>query len=475
MPALLAVLVLLWASAIAAPAAAAYDVTGAPSASPETATAPSPEPVVVDAPATPQQPASVQAEPEPVGPPAAEPEPPAAETPTVEPEPPPGQPPPPQGSGEPTAVGMAHNSATVVQVVVQVQRGCQRNCRGTSQRQEAVQRSEVVQDAQSVGQDGAVAVNESRTIQFVWQQQLGCVAFCYDTSQVQSASQTALTTQSAEAVGEALALALNDSETRQLVWQLQEGCVVECHGASSLQLVNQEQRTDQTAGASAASGNPDEFLVWLNALATNIGATLQTIFQFEDADCLEDCIDGVQIQLAVQNAATTQTATVEEPDLPTPPAAEPAQSAAAPETVAWDEPAAEPPVLAAASPLHRDAGRAERAQSRPLTARPGHGASPPPSANWGARRSMAAGGVPAASVDRTTGGRPAAGPSHPATRANAPIDPGHGLGALGLDTLDEETAENAANVAIPALLAVFLLALGGALLTVRTLNGARGV
>jgi hypothetical protein len=201
MPALLAVLALImWASAIAAPGAEAYDVTSAPSATTETATAPSPEAVVVDAPpATPEQPAPVPAEPEPVGPPAAEP--PAAEPPPVEPEPPspeaeapPAQPPPPQGSGEPIEVGVAHNTATVVQVVVQVQRGCQRNCRGTSQRQEAVQRSEVVQEARSFGQDGAVAVNESRTVQFVWQQQLGCVAFCYDTSQVQSASQTALTT-----------------------------------------------------------------------------------------------------------------------------------------------------------------------------------------------------------------------------------------------------------------------------------------
>jgi hypothetical protein len=88
---------------------------------------------------------------------------------------------------------------------------------------------------------------------------------------------------------------------------------------------------------------------------------------------------------------------------------------------------------------------------------------------------MAAGGVPAAPVDRTTVRRPAAGPSDAAATANAPIEPGHELGVLGLAELNEETAENAASVAIPALLALLLLALGGALLTVRTLNGARGL
>ena len=274
-------------------------------------------------------PAEPEPEPPPVDPPAPTEPPPPAEPPAAEPEPPPlpEAQPPASTAPEPTAppdpveavepeadepTALAHNQSRVVQAIVQVQRGCQSYCYGTTLTQEAAQRSETEQTAHAHGVgagSGAAAINDSSTVQFVWQVQLGCVAFCFDTSQTQTAAQSAQTTQSATALSEALAVALNAAESLQLVFQYQQGCEEECHDASSSQSVVQNQGTRQSATAEGGDG----VLGWLVALAENLGVTLQTIFQFQDSECLEFCFGGTQSQQALQEAVSAQQAVAGRP------------------------------------------------------------------------------------------------------------------------------------------------------------------
>ncbi len=207
---------------------------------------------------------------------------------------------------------VAHNQSRVIQAIFQFQRGCQSYCYGTTLTQEAAQRSETEQTAHADGVgagSGAAAINDSSTVQFVWQVQLGCVAFCFDTSQTQTAAQSAQAAQSATALSEALALALNAAEALQLVFQYQQGCEEECHGASSSQSVVQNQGTRQSATAEGGDG----VLGWLVALAENLGVTLQTIFQFQDSECLEFCFGGTQSQQALQEAVSAQQAVAGRP------------------------------------------------------------------------------------------------------------------------------------------------------------------
>jgi hypothetical protein len=239
------------------------------------------------------------------------------------------------------SVATAYNVSTIFQVIWQIQEGCQSHCYGTSQAQDATQRSETTQDATAQGKDASNAVNRSVTVQFVWQQQLGCVAFCYDTSHTQSASQSAQTTQIATAIGDAVARALNLAETLQFVWQSQRVCESECHGVSASQSVSQEASTSQSATASGGSGgevaSPESFFAWLTAFAQNIGATIQTVVQHQKAGCLEHCVGGTQLQQAVQEATTDQTATAgpkpAQPATPPPASPEPpAETSTPPET-----------------------------------------------------------------------------------------------------------------------------------------------
>jgi hypothetical protein len=293
-------------------------------------------------------------------------------------------------------------------------------------------------------------VNESRTFQFIWQMQFGCVAFCYDTTQTQFASQASQTTQTAEAIGAAFALALNMSETMQLVWQFQEGCREECHGALATQTVDQAQGTNQIA-SSTGSGGPDGVLGWLATLAANIGATLQTIFQYQDADCLENCMGGSQLQRALQNAATTQEATVGDPPAPppTPPAATTPPSGA---------PSAETPVAApeaaSAAQLSYVEGRVRN--SRDTTG--GQAALTEGSSSFSsaAPKRTASGSGAGAGADAPQGGlategasstslssgssSPAAAASKPAKRANAPIEPVSPLDDLGIKLTENESS-----------------------------------
>ena len=290
----------------------------------------------------------------------------------------------PEGPVEDT-VAVARNRNTVFQVVWQVQRGCRNNCHGTTQSQSAGQWSSTTQTATGIARGrepasseaspaAAAAFNESVTVQFVWQLQIGCVAFCWETSQTQSASQWAQTIQTAVAEGDLEAWAQNLSETLQYVWQIQEGCRHECHGASQSQTAGQAQSTRQSSTAEAGNDAPVTTLVfgpngvvvlpgWLMALAENHGATIQTLYQYQEAVCLEYCTGDVQLQEAIQEALTSQEAIAiavmgpEDPEEPSGSQPPPPQ----PPATAPDAPASEQPVD---QPRQRAAGRFDHAGRR---------------------------------------------------------------------------------------------------------------
>jgi outer membrane biosynthesis protein TonB len=228
----------------------------------------------------------------------------------------------PSQPSQPSSGVGAQNQSTVIQAIVQVQVGCHTYCHGTSQHQSATQGSNTTQDATAVApQDGsssATATNQSTTIQYVWQTQVGCVAFCWDTDMSQSATQDAATTQTATAVSDSVAQATNVGETLQHVWQVQQGCQVECHGVTASQTVSQHSTTSQSATATAP-GEGGSLPDWLVAFAESIGATIQTIYQYEEASCLDHCGEEALAQEATQLAETHQTSTAGDVPKPTPP------------------------------------------------------------------------------------------------------------------------------------------------------------
>jgi outer membrane biosynthesis protein TonB len=307
----------------------------------------------------------------------------------------------------------ARNESIVFQIVHQVQEGCRTHCYGTTQEQDSVQRSETTQTATAEGTDAGTAENRSTTFQFVWQEQLGCVEFCFGTVQMQSASQWALTQQTATALGQAIANALNLSETLQRAWQYQESCRVECHGAVVSQELDQEAATTQESSAqTTGSDGPGGFLGWLTTLAANLGATIQTIFQHQQADCLAYCYGGAMTQEAAQEAAVDQSAlaqrAAEAPPGETPPPPDPGSSSAPPDPA----PAPPQPVAAAGSdPAIRPsapAGReSERRATERLTREPRTSTQPGALAPE-SRPPSGPSHVPAAADDRHAGGTPAA-------------------------------------------------------------------
>jgi hypothetical protein len=160
------------------------------------------------------------------------------------------------------------------------------------------------------------------------------------------------------------ALAENLAETLQYVWQVQEGCEVECYGVNESQSLSQGQTTNQSATAtgpqyptSAGSrfDTPESFFSWVTAFAHNVGATVQRIFQYQEAGCLEHCGEEALLQAASQGARTEQIATVgdvpepvsEPPSGPEPPPAEPDPLAAG-ESSQGSAPS-EPPTVATAA------------------------------------------------------------------------------------------------------------------------------
>ena len=335
-------------------------------ASPATAEAPA-APAASTAPAE-QETEPVAEEPAPAAPPAetevpatdegsepSQPEAPAEQPPVTtseptEPEPNEAEPTEPAPVVPPSASATAQNTSQTWQAIFQVQQGCQSHCQGTSQSQTAGQTAETIQNANAIGggtgsPSNATALNQSTTGQFIWQVQLGCVAFCYGTSQSQTASQWASTTQNATALSDGNAQAHNVGSTMQQVWQLQFGCQVECYGNSQTQSSTQGQSTNQSATATSETWAPayptdaqSLLPAWLIALAENLGITIQTSWQYQEASCLEYCVGDSQAQAASQDALTSQEARAvagippEEPKPPvaeTPPAAKPAPTVAA--------------------------------------------------------------------------------------------------------------------------------------------------
>jgi hypothetical protein len=280
----------------------------------------------------------------------------------------------PWADGVEEIVALAQNGSLVFQVIWQAQHGCNNHCTGTSQSQSATQNASTTQDASAVANGGtplegessggasvpssAEASNRSVTVQFVWQTQIGCVAFCVETSQSQTATQWSQTIQSANAEGATGALAENLSETRQLVWQLQRGCEVECYGTSQVQVINQGQETTQSATATTDGVTlvpvlgPDGAVVlpgWLVALAENLGVTIQTIYQLQEAVCAEYCEGDSQVQDAIQRADISQQADAYAGDPPAP-AEEPPSEEPPPQQPRTTQPPAQQPAPIAQSP-----------------------------------------------------------------------------------------------------------------------------
>ena len=103
-------------------------------------------------------------------------------------------------------------------------------------------------------------------------------------------------------------LAENFSQTTQFV-RRERGCREECYGTTQSQSLDQAQTTTQLASAEGgAAPEPTVLAGWLVALADNVGATIQTIFQYQRAECLEHCSDEAQVQRAGQQAEMAQTA-----------------------------------------------------------------------------------------------------------------------------------------------------------------------
>lgn len=272
----------------------------------------------------------------------------------------PAQPAPPAGGNH----SSAHNDSRVIQAVWQVQQGCRSHCHGTSQTQRSEQVSNTTQRATAIsgesdgGGSSAQARNESSTIQFVWQMQIGCVAFCFHTSQSQEASQQSYTTQEADAQSALAAWAENLAETLQYVFQIQQGCEHECHGVSQHQSSTQGQTTNQSATADALGVGVGLLMVpdWLIAYAHNIGATIQLIYQYQEALCQEHCTGDAQLQEAIQRAVTDQNAVAlaapPEPPEPLPgepPVGEPPPGATGPSVTPEAEPPGTPSVAATSS------------------------------------------------------------------------------------------------------------------------------
>jgi len=414
----------------------AADVSQTPTTPPPVETPPV-DPPPVDPPLAEPPPADpAPAEPPPAEPPPVDPSPPVQQPPPADPppaeqapvqaapaDPPPTQPEPtqpepaqpaPEQGGNHSA---AHNESRVIQAVWQVQQGCRTHCHGTSQTQRSVQVSETTQRATAIsgesdgGGSSAQARNESSTIQFVWQMQIGCVAFCFHTSQSQEASQQSYTTQEADAQSALTAWAENLAETVQYVFQTQQGCEHECHGTSQHQSSTQGQTTSQSATANALGDGGGFFLVpdWLIAYAHNVGATIQLIYQYQEALCLEHCMGDAQLQEAIQRAVTDQIAVAlaapPEPAEP-PPGEEPSggEPGPAPTGPSVAPEAAPPaaPAFAAPSSVRQGfvLGRKRRrtAQRQELVLRAG-----PPSTGGG----QAAPNAPAAVVPRGSAGSPA--------------------------------------------------------------------
>jgi hypothetical protein len=326
-------------------------------------------------------------------------------------------------------------------------------------------------------------------VQFVWQTQLGCVAFCWNTSMNQSASQDAQTTQMATAVSDFGALAENVAETLQYIWQVQEGCAVECYGVNESQSVSQSLTTHQSATATGppyptSAGwrpdSPESFFSWVTAFAQNLGATVQRIFQHQEAGCLEHCGEEALVQAAAQRARTDQIAAAG--DVPEPVSEPP--SGPEPPPAASDAPAAGEPAPSAPSPSATVAATAsasgtnatELAEAGPrgrdsVPMRAGHPQSPGGSSRGSEQSSLATAQARVSGALAPESGTDAA-PSRPAAKTSTPgatsSTDSRSSAASALSpapvTLDRSMAETGNDSTVPWLPAALLLVVGVALI-----------
>jgi hypothetical protein len=402
-----------------------------------------------------------------------------------------------QGAEEPSQASgtvAAQNVGRVFQAIWQVQVGCRTYCDGTSQTQWASQQSDTTQSATAIAPEGqssgAAALNQSSTVQFVWQTQLGCVAFCWNTSMNQLASQDAQTTQMATAVSDFGALAENVAETLQYIWQVQEGCEVECYGVNESQSVSQSLTTHQSATATGppyptSAGwrpdSPESFFSWVTAFAQNVGATVQRIFQHQEAGCLEHCGEEALVQAAGQQARTNQVAAagdIPEPVSEPPSGREPPAAASdAPDT---EEPAPSgapsPPATVAATASASATNATELAEAGPrgrdsVPMRAGHGQSAGGSSRGSEQSSMATAQARVSGALAPESGADAA-PSRPAAKTSTPAatsstdsrsSPASALSAAP-GTFDRSTAETGDDSTIPWLPAALLFVAGVAVI-----------
>jgi hypothetical protein len=208
------------------------------------------------------------------------------------------------------------------------------------------------------------------------------------------------------------------------VFQIQQGCEHECHGVTQHQSSTQGQTTSQSAIGNALGGGVGLLLVpdWLIAYAQNIGATIQLIYQYQEALCLEHCMGDAQLQEAIQRAVTDQNAValaavpepVEPPPGEEPPGGEPPSGPTGPSVIPEAEPPATPRLAATSSgrqgfvlgwKRRRTVGRQElvlRARARSTSevqATPGGPTAPVPS---GGDPGRSGSGLTAAAAESTT-------------------------------------------------------------------------
>jgi hypothetical protein len=215
------------------------------------------------------------------------------------------------------AEALATNLSRTLQIIRQVQRGCQSYCYGEKMVQRAWQKALTEQNAVAVAEGGggaaAAAINLAETIQTIEQIQHGCRIFCYGVSMTQEAWQSANTDQYAAALASgaggdaAAALAANMRLTRQVIKQIQKACRLHCFGIELSQKAWQDAGTGQDAFAAAdgvealqdgteqaslAGDAPGFDLVAMQAVAENLSETLEMLEQIQ-ADCERFCYHGV--------------------------------------------------------------------------------------------------------------------------------------------------------------------------------------
>ncbi|HYF25406.1 MAG TPA: hypothetical protein VD931_06675 [Baekduia sp.] len=176
----------------------------------------------------------------------------------------------------------AANEARTVQVLVQIQQGCVRNCRTTSMTQIGTQIATTTQQA----------VAEALTSQTAANTASGGSGADGGTTQTNAATATST--------------ASNLATTQQLLIQIQQGCVIRCRDTSQVQDALQDALTIQDAAARSVSAQTGA-----NTADGGAGALTQTNASTADATALNRALTDqaiIQIQSVCQRRCTTTTA-----------------------------------------------------------------------------------------------------------------------------------------------------------------------